>query len=56
MVWGNCYAGTHDRDVAIGLMGFTAVEVYKLPAPLTICVGGALGVAAWAARVKWIAG
>ena len=56
MVWGNCYAGTHDRDVAIGLMGFTAVEVYKLPAPLTIRVGCTLGVAFWAARVKRVVG
>jgi hypothetical protein len=44
-----------DTAVAIGLLGFVAVEVFKLPPPAIIVGGGVLGVIGWALRVRWIA-
>jgi hypothetical protein len=44
-----------DTAVAIGLLGFVAVEVFKLPPPSIIVGGGVLGVIGWALRVRWIA-
>lgn len=44
-----------DTAVAIGLLGFAAVEIFKWPAPAAIVAGGVLGIIGWALRVRWIA-
>mmetsp|Transcript_17161 Transcript_17161/g.39571 ORF Transcript_17161/g.39571 Transcript_17161/m.39571 type:complete len:155 (-) Transcript_17161:94-558(-) len=44
-----------DTSVAIGMIGFTFVEIYKGQAPLGVVGGGVLGIIAWALRLKWTA-
>ena len=45
-----------DTAVAIGILGFAAVELFKAPAPAAIVGGGALGLIGAALKVRWIAG
>jgi len=45
-----------DTAVAIGILGFAAVELYKVPAPAAILAGGLLGIIGWGAKIRWIAG
>jgi len=45
-----------DTAVAIGLIGFVLVEIFKAPAPLAIVIGGILGIFGWAVKLKWVAG
>jgi len=43
-----------DTAVAIGIIGFVAVEIFKAPAPAAIVLGGCLGAIGVAARVRWV--
>jgi len=45
-----------DTTVAIGILGFAAVELFKLPAPVAIMCGGLLGIIGAALNIRWIAG
>mmetsp|Transcript_30756 Transcript_30756/g.73889 ORF Transcript_30756/g.73889 Transcript_30756/m.73889 type:complete len:571 (+) Transcript_30756:69-1781(+) len=43
-----------DWAVAIGILGFVAVEVFKMPAPAAVVGGGFLGLVGYWLKIKWI--
>ena len=45
-----------DTAVAIGILGFAAVELFKAPAPAAIICGGILGIVGAALNIRWVAG
>mmetsp|Transcript_26557 Transcript_26557/g.41569 ORF Transcript_26557/g.41569 Transcript_26557/m.41569 type:complete len:297 (+) Transcript_26557:102-992(+) len=45
-----------DTAVAIGLIGFVLVELYKAPAPAVVVLGGILGLLGTALKLKWVDG
>ena len=40
-----------DASASIGVLGFVAVQHFKVPAPAAVVAGGLLGLAAWAGRM-----
>lgn len=42
-----------DASVAIGILGYTAVEHFGVQAPLAVVCGGVLGLIGWATQLDW---